>query len=69
MAPRKPKAAIPEDCMPKCRTCAFGEIEGEGGQCRRYPPAFVVEEGEVSSAFPVVAADDFCGEFRRKVNA
>lgn len=64
----KPKK-LPADCMPKCVSCAFGEIEGEGGVCHRYPPQFVVDEGEVGSAFPVVSADDWCGEYRRMLQS
>jgi hypothetical protein len=65
--PPKPKK-LPEDCMPKCATCAFCESKGEGGVCHRHPPQFVVEEGAVHSAFPAVAFDDWCGEYARRCN-
>lgn len=67
MAKRKP---IPDDCMPKCGSCAFFQSESgdEAGYCRRYPPKVVSSEEGEYSAFPVVEVADWCGEFRRLCN-
>lgn len=67
MATRK---KIPDDCMPKCGSCAFFQADqGEpAGYCRRYPPKVVSSEDGEYSAFPVVEVADWCGEFLRKVN-
>lgn len=64
------KKVIPDDCMPKCSTCVFMQIEpgADAGYCRRYPPKVIAaEEGEYS-AFPVVETADWCGEFVRRTN-
>lgn len=64
------KKTIPEDCMPKCGTCAFMQAEqgDEAGYCRRFPPQVVAgDEGEYSS-FPVIEIADWCGEYKRRVN-
>ena len=60
---------LPEDCMPKCATCAFGEIDGDGGVCHRYPPSFVSDEDGPQSVFAVVDANDWCGEYRRRLQS
>lgn len=68
MATRKKQ--IPDDCMPKCETCAFFQSEpnADAGYCRRFPPVVVgTEEGEWSG-FPMSAPSDWCGEYKRKVN-
>lgn len=64
------KKAIPDDCMPKCETCAFIEREpgSDAGYCRRYPPVVVVSEEGEYSAFPVIEVQDFCGEYKRRTN-
>jgi hypothetical protein len=63
----KAKKPVPEDCMPKCGTCAFAEIfDGEGGVCHRYPPAFTMGEDGPSSTFAVIVTDDWCGEYARR---
>jgi hypothetical protein len=65
----KPKKLVPEDCMPRCSTCAFAELEGEGGVCHRYPPKFVMDEGEVNTGFPMIVAEDWCGEYKRALQS
>lgn len=69
MAPRKPKA-IPDDCMPRCETCAFAEIDPvhAAGVCHRYPPVFLTDDEGSGFTFPGIAPLDWCGEFKRKVN-
>jgi hypothetical protein len=64
------KKPIPDDCMPKCATCAFIQTEPgqDAGYCRRYPPVVVSSEEGEYSAFPVVEMIDFCGEYRRRTN-
>jgi hypothetical protein len=65
----QPKKPVPEDCMPRCASCAFGEIDGQGGVCHRYPPVFIVDEEGGGSTFAIVAADDWCGEYRRALQS
>lgn len=64
------KKKIPDDCMPKCETCAFIEREpgADAGYCRRYPPQVVATEEGEWSAYPVIEIRDFCGEYRRRTN-
>lgn len=64
------KKEIPDDCMPKCATCAFIQIAPgeEAGYCRRYPPQVVSSDEGEYSAFPVIEVSDFCGEYRRRTN-
>jgi hypothetical protein len=66
--PKKP--AIPADCMPMCKTCAFYLVDpgADFGECRRFPPVMVQEGEGYTFSFPVVNADDFCGEFKRRTN-
>jgi hypothetical protein len=64
----KKKTDIPADCMPMCATCVFGDLSGEGGTCHRYPPIYAADEDGAGFTFTIVAADDWCGEYKRKVN-
>ena len=67
MATRKKKAAIPDDCMPKCATCSFYEaLTNDGGKCHRYPPEIMGNEEIGYSAFRPVTITDWCGEFTRQ---
>ena len=62
---------IPADCMPSCQNCSFflTEPKEDLGFCRRYPPIVIsVGEDEYDTTFPVVARDEWCGEFHRFVN-
>ena len=70
MATREKKTAIPADCMPMCRSCAFWESDQEidGGFCHRRPPAVFMIDGEPASMFPVTNDRDWCGEFARMTN-
>lgn len=64
------KKRIPEDCMPRCDTCAFMQAvpRADAGYCRRFPPAVIHSDEGSCSAYPVVKPADWCGEFVRKVN-
>jgi hypothetical protein len=68
---RKKKTEIPDDCMPKCGTCAFLQAKpGEpAGYCRRYPPVAMESEEGSYSAFPVVELVDWCGEYKRALQS
>lgn len=63
------KKTIPEDCMPKCSTCSFMQAEpgADAGYCRRFPPVVVAADGGEYSAFPVIEHNDWCGEYRRRL--
>lgn len=65
------KKPIPEDCMPKCGTCTFfqGEPGDIAGYCRRYPPVVVPDDDGNASAYPVIEIADWCGEFKRRLQA
>lgn len=50
---------------PECGNCRFCVLDKDGdGQCRRYPPAVLVDEGTWATVWPVVESDDFCGEWK-----
>jgi len=63
-------SSIPDDCLPRCGTCAFFESDKktEIGECHRYPPILLPDEQGVSFSFTLTAADDWCGEFVRFVS-
>lgn len=65
------KKPIPDDCMPKCLTCAFyqGEPGAEAGYCRRYPPQIVASEEGEWSGYPMTSLADWCGEYRRQLDS
>lgn len=52
-----------------CELCEHFNLRDDGptaisGYCRRYPPAFLIEES-YSDGFPNVRLTDWCGEFRK----
>lgn len=53
-----------------CKDCHHFKPRDEeadsGGSCRRYPPqmVFLIEEEQTVSAFPLVDATHWCGEFK-----
>lgn len=60
-----------EDWMPKCQYCSFFSLEPKDylGLCHRYPPKIInIGDDDYESMLPVVAKDDWCGEFHRFVN-
>lgn len=63
---------IPDDCMPKCATCAFfvADAKEEIGDCRRLPPV-VFPDGEegLGFSFALTQADMWCGEYKRQCNS
>lgn len=44
-----------------CQTCEFILPNNE---CHRYPPVVVLEGANIRAAWPVVSADDWCGEYQ-----
>ena len=66
------KKTIPEDCMPRCGSCAFfvADAKDELGECRRLPP-YVLPDGDdgVGFSFAVTVVDYWCGEFKRKLSS
>ncbi len=48
--------------MPTCKTCKFHD----GNYCCRFPPVGVYDSqlGDMRAAWPEVAADDWCGEYK-----
>lgn len=62
---------IPDDCMPACQRCSFFELKPKEtlGFCRRYPPITIsVGDDNYDTILPIVAPDEWCGEFHRFVN-
>jgi len=61
---------IPDDCMPRCSSCAFfnPNKNSDIGECHRYPPTLLPDEQGVSFSFQLTAADEWCGEFIRYVS-
>ncbi len=67
------KAAIPEDCMPQCKSCAFfaKEPKQEVGECHASPRVMVPapeDEGGFGFIFPPHHDRDWCRLFQRKTN-
>ncbi len=54
------KVPTPEHCCARCQFFAK-DAKLNSGKCRRYPP--IVGYGEF--LYPLVAANAWCGEFRR----
>jgi len=51
----------------KCETCKFFKSAGgTTGECRRYPPQCVADEDCAWERFPVLVADEWCGEYKEK---
>lgn len=51
-----------------CKHCDTAGHTEPVGDCRRYPPTWVSPaDEEPFVAFPIVALDDVCGEFSRRV--
>lgn len=70
MASKKNSKVVSDDCSPACASCAFfslDEPKDEMGYCKRYPPIFVTDESGEGWTHSVSAFDDWCGEFKRKV--
>jgi hypothetical protein len=62
---------IPDDCMPRCLSCAFFKPDKEAdlGECHRLPPILLPEsDGGVSFCFALTASEEWCGEFVRYVS-
>lgn len=65
------KKSIPDDCMPRCETCAFfvGDQKEDIGECRRLPPTIFLDGDEgLGFSFSNTIKSMWCGEFKRKVN-
>ena len=64
------KKKLPDDCMPRCQSCAFFQADpkAEYGACHRLPPVIVVDGDGYGFTFALVEFDDWCGEFKRQVN-
>ena len=71
MSKRGNASKIPDDCMPRCSSCAFFKADKNGdlGECHRLPPTLLPEaDGGVSFSFALTAIDEWCGEFVRYVS-
>ena len=65
------KKAMPDDCMPRCETCAFfaGDPKEDMGECRRHPPTTFPDGDEgLGFSFSITVKTMWCGEFKRQVN-
>jgi hypothetical protein len=50
-----------------CKSCRFLMLDtprDELGFCRRFPPLIVQADEEMNFTFPVVAINEWCGEYR-----
>jgi hypothetical protein len=57
---------MPDDC---CLHCSYALFEQDDiGICRRYPPSVILEDEDLSCTHPLILHEDWCGEFKRKVN-
>lgn len=68
MVTRKQKEA---ETVAHCGNCRYFKEEKEGYEtCRRNPPQVMIdEEGNTSSVFPPIVAEEFCGCWAPKLNA
>ena len=60
-----------EDWMPRCEFCSFFEVEKKDdlGFCHRNPPALInLGDDNYETVFPILARDEWCGEFHRLTN-
>lgn len=48
-----------------CATCAYSEMNGDEGECRRSPPNIFGDYNRVT-VWPRVFADQWCGEQRSR---
>lgn len=65
------KQKLLDDCMPNCKGCSFflSDPKDVLGECRRYPPVVLyIGDNDFDSSFPLSSADEWCGEFIRRVN-
>jgi hypothetical protein len=71
MATRKAKVVPPSEPVERCETCRCFKIDKESEYCRRYPPLPTVDlsEGEIVSIFPSTAKDNWCAEWKAKLNS
>lgn len=53
------------DLVGTCEGCLFWKNFGNAGECYRYPPT--PSMGCADSAWPTTQAQDWCGEWKRKV--
>lgn len=51
-----------------CSECTFSDVQILSDRpvmgCRRFPPASVVIDGKPQGVWPVVLAEEWCGEFK-----
>jgi hypothetical protein len=65
MAPRK-KTVEPVERTEICKTCRHSQFAEQEFRCRRYAPIGVYDGSYV---WPLVAADDYCGDFTPKLSS
>ncbi len=65
------KKKLPDDCMPRCSSCAFfiSDPKEDMGECRRLPPVTFPDGDEgLGFSFAMTMPEMWCGEFKRQVN-
>lgn len=60
--------AAPDQCG-GCKFLLLDNPGDEAGECRRYPPTPVSDEGEHMCICPRMAITDWCGEFAHRLNS
>lgn len=67
----KKNKSIPDDCMPRCESCAFFKADPKEdlGECRRLPP-IIFPDGDdgLGFSFSMTTREMWCGEFKRVTN-
>jgi hypothetical protein len=60
-----PREVVPE-VVNACKDCRWAQPAPRPGsfQCRRWPPV-VLQARHGEAVFPIVNADDYCGEFQQ----
>jgi hypothetical protein len=49
-----------------CVSCRYWQGRAGYGECRKYPPVVVDAMDGVSTEWPAVATDDWCGEWEKR---
>lgn len=64
------KTELPDDCMPRCETCAAGQFEpGEDmGDCHLFPMKWHIVSDDFVAAHDPAERSGYCLHYKRKVN-
>lgn len=64
----KKPPADPQSCI-ACKFFLLAAPDALVGECRRYPPTPISDEGRAVCVCPQMGVSDWCGEWSRKLNS